>query len=348
MNIALLRPLPYPEPERLAQLIRTYPNDYGSAVTATQFVYCREHNHAFEHVAAYSIFGSGFNLTGTAEPERLPGISVTAGFFSTLGVAPRIGRDFLPAEGRTGAKLAMLSNNLWRRRFGADPGVVGKTIRLSGESYTVAGVMPRGFRTTPAADIWNLMRLTADPGDRANVYLMLGRMKPGVSIEQANADLKVLTGDFRRAYPNLIDKSASFGAEEYQKFLALDIRPALLMLLGAVSIVLLIACANVANLLLARAAGRSREIAIRSALGAGRGRLVRQLLTESVLLGMAGGALGLALAAGALRAFTTLPLGGVADLTAVSIDGRVLAFTLVVSLATSVLFGLVPAWQASR
>ena len=270
-----------------------------------------------------------------------------------FGAPIAAGRPFSDGEDRpAGPKLAVLSNGLWHNRFGGDPGVLGKTLELGGESYIVTGVVGPNFQSDPPADIY--LPLQADPNstNQAHYLRSSARLKPGVTLEMAKAQMKVAAEEFKRKFPNALGPQDGFTAETLRDTVVGDVRKALFVLFGAVSLVLLIACANVANLLLARATLRRREIAIRSSIGAGRGRIIRQLLTESVLLSLAGGALGLVLGYAGVRALLSLNPGNIPRIgehgAGAVLDWRVLVFTLVISFLTGILFGLIPAFNASR
>ncbi len=353
VNAVLLRPLPYPAADRMVSLVRTYPNGYGPSVSVPKFITWKQGNPLLENVAVYDFMGPGVSISGEGEPEQIKAIRASVEFFPLFRVAPAAGRFFNAEEDHPGGpRVVVISHGLWQRRFGADPGLVGRTVVLSGEPYTVIGVTAAGFEANPPADVW--LPLQADPNsvNQGHYLLCAGRLKPGVTLAAANARMKVVAEEFRRRYPDTMSKQESAGVMPMRDLVVGDIRPLLLIVLGAVALVLLIACANVANLLLARAAAREREIAIRTALGAGRGRLVRQLLTESCLLGLAGGVLGLLLGLWVLRIlllFTPAGLPRLAEMTPGSgLDLRVLGFSLLLSLLTGILFGLAPAVQASR
>jgi putative ABC transport system permease protein len=353
VNSVLLQPLAYPEPDRLVQLEMSSPQGNANITSIPKYIAWKAQTQVFSDVAAYDVGGPGMNLTGNGLPEQLKGIHVSASYFPVFGVLFAVGRPFSDQEDRPGGpKLAVLSNGLWHNRFGGDPNLVGKTLALGGESYQVAGVADRSFSADPPVDIY--LPLQADPNsaDQAHYLQATARLKPGVTLQMAKAQMKIAAAEYERKFPKTLGPQGSFTAEPLRDSLVGDVRKALLVLLGAVSFVLLIACANVANLLLARATLRRREIAIRASIGAGRARIIRQLLTESVLLSLVGGALGLVLGYMGVRALLSLNPGGIPRIgehgAAVILDWRVLLFTLVISFITGILFGLIPALNASR
>lgn len=350
VDSVLLRPLPYPDSGRIAILMRHYPGGNSEALSQTKFRFYEEHKGSFSDVAAQDVLGVGLNLSGAGEPERVPSIRVSEAFFRVLNVKPAMGRTFLPEEDRPGGpNVVVLSHSLWQRRFGSDPAVLARALTLGGQSYTVVGVMPPRFKTFPEAEIWSPVRAVASAADRANMLLVLGRLKSGVTFEQADANHKRNLGAFFREYPSLkTNDQESATVAGYQQYLTGDLRTPMLILLSAVGLVLLIACANVANLMLARATGRTKEMAIRTALGARRGQILRQLLTESLMLSLAGAALGLLLARAAINSLVALAGSHLPPLAEIRMDPRVLAFTVCAAILTGLLFGLAPALQAAR
>jgi putative ABC transport system permease protein len=354
VNAVLLKPVPFPEPDRLVVFQQTSPEGAFSAGSPAKFQFWREQTSVVQHVSAYR--SNIVNLTGEGIPEQLRASQVSSDYFRLFGAPMLQGRSFTAAEDRPGGELvAVLSHALWTRRFGGDPRIVGKAISLSGEPFTIIGIVGPEFDVSefgPPPDVWIPFQLDPHTSDQGHYFAVAGRLKPGVTLEQAQARLALSAAEYKHKYPNALQRGSGFWVQRLSDELVRDVRPTLWLLLGAVAFVLLIACANVANLLLVRATGRKREIAIRAAIGAGRGRIVRQLLTESVLLSLAGGALGLAigmLGIRALLAINTADLPRVGENgSIVSLDWRVLMFTLVVSIATGVIFGLIPALHASR
>ncbi|HEX8501478.1 MAG TPA: ABC transporter permease [Pyrinomonadaceae bacterium] len=353
VNGVLLKSLPYPEPERLVALTETSQTSRVMAAAFPDYLDWRAGQSVFENMAAR--MPAGGVLTGGGEPERVTGRWVTASFFPTLGVRPRAGRFFGEEEDRPGAeRVLVLGHALWRRRFGEDPGVVGRAVAFNGESWTVVGVMPPDFDFYGRDNLNNeffipLGRLSDQEWMRdrqSHTVMVTGRLRPGVGLERARSEMEALAARMGEQFP----ESNSGNGVALRPLLddhVGDSRAGLLMLTLAVAILLLIACANVANLLLARAASRRREVALRMALGAGRWRVVRQLLTESLMLAAAGGALGLLLAFWGVDLLVALNPGGLPRLENVALDGRVLGFTLLVTLLTGVAFGLTPALRTA-
>ena len=353
VNTVLLKPLAFPEPDRIVALMNASPQGSGPAASVPKYNTWRRQTQVLEDVSAYDTGGPGLNLGGGDHPEQLKGIHVSHEFFHLFGAQTAIGRTFTADEDRPrGGNVIVLSNGLWQRRFGSDSGMLGKALTLGGESYTVIGVLASGFTFDPSPDLY--LPFQADPNstNQGHYFRVSARLKPGVSLNSAKAALNLAGEEFKRQYPGAMGPSNTFTVEPMQQLMVSNVRTALFVLLGAVGCVLLIACANVASLLLARSTGRAREIAIRSAIGAGRARIVRQLLTESVLLSMLGGVLGLLIGALGVRALLAVNPGDIPRIgpegSAVALDASVMGFTLLLSLVTGILFGLVPAMHASR
>ena len=353
VNAVLLKPLTYPDPDRIVQFLLTSPQGSGPGASVTKFNIWKQQTQVFQDVAAYDFGGPGLNLTGGAFPEQVQGIHVTKDYFRLFGAEVATGRTFTTEEDRpNGGHVVVLSNGLWKRRFGGDPGIVGKAISLGNQPYTVVGILASSFATDPPADLWLPFQFDPNSNDQAHYFIAAARLKSGVTLGMAHAQMQLAANQFRRKYPGVLGPKDGFGVQKLQDAIVSDVRSSLFVLIGAVSFVLLIACANVANLLLVRASGRRREIAIRAAVGAGRMRIIRQLLTESVLLSLAGGAFGLVLGMVGVRALLAINPGNIPRIgehgAAVTLDWRVLAFTLVVALLTGILFGLIPALEATR
>jgi predicted permease len=352
VNGVLLRPLPFREPSRLVGLRETLP-DEGSIPTAYRtFAEWRDRSTVFESIAGMSRWNP--NLESGDQPLRVSGMAVSASYFDVMGLRPVVGRTFLPEEDRSGAeKVVVLSNELWRQQFGGDPGIVGRPVKINGKDFKVVGVMPPALSDPEIGwmGIWTQFALD-DQKARANPgrYLRINaRLKPGVSLEQARAELGRIMSLLRHDFPETHGKEYGVDIRPLSDFVVPErTRSALLILFGVVGCVLLIACVNVANLLLARAVGRAREVSIRAALGATRGRLIRQLLTESLILSMLGAAFGLLLAWGGLRLLLDFNAGAIPRADDVRLDGVVLAFTLAVSVLTGLAFGLAPALVTTR
>ena len=348
-NSVLLRPMNFPHPRQIVELERRYPGFDVPAMSAFKFDFWRRHNRSFQAVGAYAFLTSGANLSGSGRPERVTELPVTAGFFRVLGVQPILGRIFTDAEDKPGAgHFVVLSYALWKHRFNGDAGILGRAVDLTGESCTVLGVMPPDFDFPEHAELWTPLQLKPNPAEPGNEFKAIARLREGVSLEQAAADMNLVSANLRRQYGDLVGPNESVRVIRYHDWIVGDVRPALRILLGAVGFLLLLACANVANLMLARAAARHHEIAVRTALGAGRWRLVRQFLTESMLLAVVGGALGIALAAASLPLLLHLAPSNLPLVEHIHLDPRVLAFSLAAALGTGVLFGLFPALQSLR
>jgi predicted permease len=346
VNAVLLRPLPYPEPARLMQVGRTFSNtDEVSAFSESKFVFVRDNQQSFEAVTA--TIGSSYYLSDESKAEYINGLLVTSEFFRVIGVAPTSGREFTADEDSPrGERVAILGDGLWRRRFGADPGMIGRTITLNDLVYTVVGIMPAGFEYFGAQDILVPLRVNPARLNEGHNWTVIGRLKRGLTLAQARPDIQTVFNKFNATYPRQVMKNEFFGVSGWQEQITRNIRELLWILFGAVGFVLLIACANVANLQLTRGAARQKEMAIRAALGAGGGRLLRQLLTEGLVLALLAGGAGLWLAFWGGKAMLALiPEGLLPRADEIGVDGYVLTFALGASLLTGIVFGLVPALQ---
>ncbi|HUB79680.1 MAG TPA: ABC transporter permease [Bryobacteraceae bacterium] len=349
VNGVLLAPLPYHDPGRLVRLGESSPDFSSMSVSYPDFKDWRERSTSFSSMAA--IRWEDYDVTGGGQPEHLNGRMVSAEFFPVLGIHPVLGRDFDTREDRLGTTpVAIISGGLWKRRFGADRGVIGRKMKLNGADYTIVGVVPANFEYQGQYDLYTLIGQWDDPIARARdmhpgLYVV-ARLKPGVTLARAQSEMTAVASRLAEIYPK---SNAKHGVNltPLAQVLVGDVGSTLLVLMGAVGFVLLIACANVANLLLARSTGRRREMAIRTALGASRGRVMLQLMTESLVLSLAGGVAGLGIAAWGTRAVTAAIPGGLPRMGNIAMDGWVLAFTLGVSLITGAIFGLAPALESS-
>ena len=351
VNGVLLRPLPYPNPDRLYQLSEARPGSDEMSIAYPNYLDWRSAQQTFEDLSAFR--RDDFNLTGVGEPERLQGAFVTASYFKVIGLTPKLGRVFSEADDRSGgANVVLLSERLWRTRFGADPGIIGRDLTLNGISYEVIGVMPASLVNPSNIDLYAPFgyyanrRYLTDRGSHPGLF-GIARLKEGISLAQAEADFRVICQQLEKQYP----QSNAGNSVKFTRLLETTVgeyRATLWMLMGAVGFVLLIACANLANLLLARAAGRRKELAVRFALGASRRQIASQLLTESVLLAIIGGGLGLLLAVWGVEGIAHFIPRDTVRFQQVQIDGAVLLFAATISFTTGLLFGLLPAWKMSR
>jgi predicted permease len=362
INVVILKSLPFPSPDRLVMVWETFgrhPGDFNIISAPNYWDFARQ-NHVFENIAIFDSAGRGYNLAPSGEsrePEQVSGLRVSSTFFDVLGVHPFLGRNFLPEEEQLGKdRVVILSYGLWKRRYGANRALVGKTIRIDGEDFTVIGVMPSDFHWqfwSHQRQLWVPVGYTkTDMGRDDNSFISIARLKPGVTLAQARGEMESIGTGLSHQYPNDIANMSATVQPMAEADMS-GIRETMMALFAAVGFVLLIACVNVANLLLARGAARQREFALRRALGAGGVRIARQLLTESVLLALLGGVIGLALAAGSASVLPTLfpdrlrflPMR---DLQTLPLDSRVFGFTLFVSALTGILFGLIPALSTIR
>ena len=348
VNGVMLKPLPFPNPEGLVRVFEVVPNYGRFAVAPANFFDWRQQNKVFERIAAY--MGGNDTLIGPEGPERINRAMVSWDTFELLGVAPALGRGFRAEEDAPKRdNVIVLSYGTWQRRFGGDPQILGRTINISGDPMTIVGVMPAGFYfPSRLTEFWRPIALNPTNAPRGAHFIgVIARLKNGVSVDQANADIKAIAERLATQYPNN-SRDESAETMRMHDFIVGPIRPMLLTLLAAVAVVVLIACANVANLLLVRASVREKELAIRAAMGAGRGRLISQMMAESLLLAMIGGAAGVLLAYLAVAPIRTLSAGSIPRVADVAIDRTVLAFAFLVSVVTGLIFGMAPAWQASR
>jgi putative ABC transport system permease protein len=353
INRVLLQPMPYPEPGRVVFFMNIRPQGSGTGTSPAKFNFWKAQTQSVEDAAAWQ-FGLA-NYTSGGTPEQIQQTQASVNFFRLLGGTVLYGRTFSKEEDRPGGpRVVVLTYGFWMRRFGGDPGMIGKTINLSGVPHEIVGIVGPSLKIEidEPPDVYVPFQLDPDSKDQGHYFNSGARLKTGVTLAAANAQFKVAAEEYRRIYPDALRPEDSFGVQPLGEILVQDVRTLLWVLLGAVSFVLLIACANVANLLLARATGRKREIAIRVAVGAGRGRIIRQLLTESVLLSLAGGLVGLAIGFLGIRAILSINPGNIPRIglhgAEVVMDWRIVLFTLTLSFATGILFGLIPALQVSR
>src|SRR6266404_4029496 len=353
VDAVLLKPLTYPDPQALVQLVTTSNQGPIPVASIPEYDIWKQQSAIFQQVAAYDWGGAGMNLTGGDHPEQVLGIHVTSGYFALFGAPVVAGRTFNGAEDSpNGGHFAVLSYGLWKRRFGGNPKIVGTTVQVDDQPWLVVGVIDREFVTDTPADLWIPFQFDLTSREMAHNFNVAARLKPGVTAAQANAQLALAADRFRRTYgSSALPPHGGFGAVSLQESLIGTTRFPLMVLLGAVGFVLLIACANVANLLLARASVRKHEFATRSALGATRGQIIRQLLTESLALSLAGGLLGLLVGFAGVRLLLSISPGDIPRIgesgSAVTLDPRILLFTLGISLLTGIFFGLAPAISAS-
>jgi predicted permease len=354
IDAVLLKPLTYPNPDELVSLVNTSPQGNFAGATIQRFSLWHQQTSIFQQVASYDFGGAGLNITGGDSPQQVQGVHVSVDYFAMFGAPVVAGRTFTAEEDSpNGGHVTVLSYGLWKRRYGGNPKIVGSTIQLDGEPYLVVGVIGPGFVTDTPTDLWVPYQLNLNSKDMVTFFTVSARLKPGVTIAQADAQLRLVADEFRRLYgEDALPRNAGFAVVSLQKDMIGDTGSRLLVLWGAVAFVLLIACANVANLLLARAGARKREFATRAALGAGRGQIIRQLLVESLTLSLMGGLIGLGLGFAGVRLLLRINPGDIPrigeDGAGISLDPNILLFTLGISILSGLIFGLFPAISASR
>jgi putative ABC transport system permease protein len=352
INAVLLKPLTYPNPQELVSLTNTSPQGSFPGASIPKFSLWRQQTSIFQQVAAYDFGGAGLNITESDHPQQVQGVHVSADYFAMLGAPVIAGRTFAAEEDSpNGGHVTVLSYGLWKSRYGGNPNVVGSTIQLDGQPYLVVGIIGPGFVTDTPTDLWVPFQFDLNSKDMADFFTVAARLKPGVTVPEANAQLPLVADQFRRLYGgDLLPPDSGFGVVSLQQLMIGDTGSRLLVLFGAVAFVLLIACANVANLLLARAAARKREFATRAALGAGRGQIVRQLLVESLTMSLTGGLIGLGLGFAGVRLLLRMNPGDIPrigqDGARITLDLHILLFTLGISILAGIVFGLVPAITA--
>lgn len=354
IDAVLIKTLPYDDPDRMVVLVRTRPAGPSRGVSVPKYIVWRDGvGDVLTDVTVYDSGGPGMSLSTGGDPEQVKAIRVSREFFSLFRAKPALGRFFLPEEDRSGGpRVAVISHALWTRRFGADPGIAGQVVMLNGQPHTIVGVVAAGFEPNPPADVW--VALQPDPTSTNQSHFLLGgaRLKPGVTLGAANVRMRTAAEEFRRRFPNAMASDESAGVTSMRGVVTGDISPMLLVIWGAVGLVQLIACANVANLLLVRSVARAREMTIRSCLGASRARLLRQSLTEGIVLALVSGVVGVVLGRLALTGLLSMAppeIPRLSHLTAQGgLDPSVLTFTLLLSVVSGVLFGIVPALQVSR
>jgi putative ABC transport system permease protein len=354
VDAVLLRPAPYPQPERIVIFGYTFQGAWVPWSSPAKFNIWRQHDAAVQDMAAIRF--RRVNVTGGSDPEQVPAAQVNAGFFKLFGASMVHGRTFTGDEDRPdGGHAVVLSHGFWQRRFGGEPGAVGQTIALDGTASLVVGILAPSFDTTifnASPEVWLPLQLDPHSTDHPPSLRAAARLRPGITLDMANTEALLAGAEFRRQFPDATGPTDTFRVASFQDVMVSDVRPPLLVLLGAVSLVLLIACGNVANLLLVRASVRQRELAIRATIGASRGRIIRQLLTESLVLSLMGGASGLVLGSAGVRVLLILDHGDLPRIgphgAGITLDWRVVTFTVAVAIMTALMFGVAPALQASR